>query len=165
MIPTISVSAVVVQGDEPAVPAHVVADGEAPGHAVPVLRASGLFERARDTESMFAGEEAAPERVPGGACTEVDNRQPFEPDFAEIYASNFIAHGQAMRDMFDMADGSKIPFGYLPSVVQLEIERQVGGQILDGEEVTICQRKGDRVDVLVPSPKEVDGGAPSGVRP
>lgn len=82
-------------------------------------------------------------------------------DVAEIWASNFIADGQDMRTMFDIPDGSKISFGELPQSVQIEVERQIGGDIGDGEEVIIQQRgegglDSDRIIVLVPPLTDLD---------
>lgn len=79
-------------------------------------------------------------------------------DVAEIWASNFIAHGSDMRWMLDLEDDSKISFGEIPSSIQREIERQVGGEILDGEVVTIKQR-GKNIDdakVVVYVPEPID---------
>jgi hypothetical protein len=81
-------------------------------------------------------------------------------DTANIWASNFIAHGQEMREILDIPNDSTVYFGDLPEVIQNEIQRQIDGQVEDGERVTIRQRgrniRDARVIVEVPHLDAID---------
>jgi hypothetical protein len=83
-------------------------------------------------------------------------------DTATIWASNFIAHGQEMREILDIPNDSTVYFGDLPEVVQNEVERQIDGAVLENESVIIRQLgrglENTRVVIEVPPPEEVDEG-------
>jgi len=81
---------------------------------------------------------------------------------AELFASNFIADGQAMREMFDIPSGKVVLFSELPGVMQDEVARQVG-DVLPGEEVTIRQPEGGDERVIVEI--NAEPGEPKGVLP